>query len=156
MPREHFDLELRRDEAPLERGWQSIEAFLRDHGCAERVRFIAALVFEEAVSNIFERAQPPPSTCRIEIGLAAADELVMRIIDDGVPFNPCEALPPQRPTSIDDAPDGGRGIWLMRKMSRSMKYARIDGCNQLEIHITGQPADKDARPDRDSPVECVK
>lgn len=143
----NLELELHRDEAPLERGSERIEAFLAGHRCSERVRFIAALLFEEAVSNIFKRAQPAPATCRVAIELGTDEDVVMTICDDGVPFNPCDASPPPRPASLDDAPDGGRGIWLMRRMSSSMRYARIDGQNRLELRIADpQPAGREVRP----------
>ena len=141
-------LELRVDDAPLERGWAGIEHFLNAHACSERVHFVAGLVFEEAVSNLFERAAEPPDSCRIELELRAdVAALVMTISDAGAPFDPCQAAPPPRPASLDTAPVGGRGVHLMRSMARSMRYARRGERNWLEVCIGDEPPGERRRPE---------
>ena len=121
---------------PLAEAWPAIERFLRAKQCPARTGYVVGLVFEEAVGNILEHACMEAPDCRIEIELRAdAAGVVMSISDDGPPFDPCSIAPPPRPASLAAAPAGGRGIWLMRRMTQSMRYARVDGRNRLELCI---------------------
>lgn len=125
-----FDLPF--DPQALERGWPLIEAFLDRHAAEPRIGFVANLVFEEILTNI-ERHAPAGGCSAIHVALALApDGLQLEIADDGPAFDPCAI--PQPPA--DPAREGGRGIHLMRRMTRRMRYRREQGWNRLEVLIT--------------------
>ena len=48
--------------------------------------------------------------------------IVIRVDDDGAHFNPTSYEPPGLPTSLADAPIGGRGIRLVRHFSDDLQY----------------------------------
>ena len=55
------------------------------------------------------------------------------IIDEGVHFDPTEALPVDTKLSAEDRPIGGLGIHMLRKLMDSINYERIDGKNILTL-----------------------
>ncbi|MCB1908892.1 MAG: ATP-binding protein [Rhodocyclaceae bacterium] len=135
--------ELCADDAPLRRGWGHLEAFLDARRCGARIRFVAGLLLEEAVSNIFLRAEHPPPTCRVRLHLdAQGDTLEMCIEDEGAPFDPCAAALPGRSAG---GAEGGRGILLMRSMADDMRYARRAGTNRLQFLVRERLPIGDAR-----------
>jgi len=135
MDRPSLRIELLAGPATLARGWRRIEAFLDAHECSQREHYVAGLVFEEAVGNIFLRAPVPPPSCRVEILIEHSGAILMTISDAGQPFDPTGFPPPATETDLARAPDGGRGIHLMRSMARSMRYSRHEGRNWLEARI---------------------
>jgi sigma-B regulation protein RsbU (phosphoserine phosphatase) len=59
--------------------------------------------------------------------------------DDAPAFDPSQAPPPQKATSLDDAQIGGLGIFLVRQMSQSFVYERTGSSNRLVVGF-GDPA----------------
>lgn len=98
-----------------------------------------ALVAEEALMNVaLHGSDPglPPRELQAEVQLrlgAGVVELCLQ--DDGRPFNPLEAAPPPRATSVAEAVPGGQGIALLRHFSRTMAYERREGRNVLRLTL---------------------
>ena len=79
------------------------------------------VVFEEAAANIIRHACP---TGDVEVAIRFDDDaIVMTFDDDGVPFNPNLQPDPGLATTLDEAPIGGLGLVLIRKIAR-MAYER--------------------------------
>ena len=57
--------------------------------------------------------------------------LTVRIIDDGIPYDPLAHPDAETPDNIDDVPIGGLGILIAKRSVDDMHYERIDGCNVL-------------------------
>jgi serine/threonine-protein kinase RsbW len=61
------------------------------------------------------------------------EQIVVRIEDDGILFDPTSYEPPALPTSLANAPSGGRGIRLVRTFSDELlHHARPTG-NELTL-----------------------
>jgi anti-sigma regulatory factor (Ser/Thr protein kinase) len=101
---------------------------------ADNPAFIRLCV-EEATTNIFMHGfDDDPSRHRIRLEVEAADGGVRcTIVDDGRPFDPASARDPESAANIDEVRIGGRGIPLMRKFSKSIRYERRDGLNRLVL-----------------------
>ena len=59
--------------------------------------------------------------------------LYIRIMDNGVPFDPTEAAEVDTSLSAEERPIGGLGIHLMRELMDSLNYEREDGLNILTL-----------------------
>ena len=51
----------------------------------------------------------------------------MEVEDDGRPFNPLEAAPPDVNSPVEDRPIGGLGIYLVRRVMDDLEYRRQRG-----------------------------
>ncbi|MCB1954662.1 MAG: ATP-binding protein [Rhodocyclaceae bacterium] len=132
--------ELRASDGPLAAGARGLEAFLDRFGCGERVRFVSALIVEEALGNLFLRAPNPPAHCRLTCAIEPGTGSVLITLEDpGDPFDPCQFPAPEPVADIAMAADGGRGILLMRSMSDEMFYQRVNGLNRLTCRVCESP-----------------
>lgn len=93
------------------------------------------LIAEEWLTNVL-RAAAGQRLPRLSMEIALPDggiELAFR--DDGAPFDPLRAAPPELELSLDERPVGGLGIHLIRQTARHCEYERADGCNLLRVQL---------------------
>ena len=90
-----------------------------------------AIVMDEIVSNIVRCS----GATGFSIGLSnLEDGMEMVFTDDGVPFDPTsDSKPPDITAGIDDRDIGGLGIFMVKKMSKSVKYVREANKNILTV-----------------------
>lgn len=90
------------------------------------------LVLEEVLSNIIHYGFSDQQLHWIEIDADYENQTVMlRISDDGMPFDPTEKAAPDLTQSIEDRPVGGLGIFLVRKLMDQVTYLRENDHNIL-------------------------
>ncbi|MGC1505955.1 MAG: ATP-binding protein [Sulfitobacter sp.] len=98
------------------------------------------LVLAEALNNIVEHAYPlPDASGPIHLHLRQGpDGLHVRLRDWGREMTDVKT-PDGRAeccnVDLMDLPEGGFGWFLIKDLSRDVKYERIDGRNQLELRI---------------------
>jgi serine/threonine-protein kinase RsbW len=93
------------------------------------------LACEEMIINIINYAYPDKEG-NIEIVsdyLKNNNSLIIKIIDDGIPFNPLSSQEPDIDASIEDRKIGGLGIFLARKVMDKIDYKREKGQNILVL-----------------------
>jgi anti-sigma regulatory factor (Ser/Thr protein kinase) len=98
------------------------------------------LALEEIFVNIVMHGSRPGIVPRVEVSLHRdAESLTMTVEDDGPEFDPLSLPPPDVTASLADRRVGGLGVFLVRKMMDSVRYARIAGRNQLRMskHLDG-------------------
>lgn len=61
--------------------------------------------------------------------------LVLEFRDDGRPFDPLAAAPPELDANIDERPIGGLGLHLVRELARTLSYAREEPYNVLRVTL---------------------
>ena len=90
-----------------------------------------AVVTDEIVSNIVRCSGAGAFTIRLD---QAPEGFKMVFIDDGKAFDPTtEVATPDVAASAEDRGVGGLGIFMVKKMARSVSYARQDGKNVLTV-----------------------
>jgi len=100
---------------------------------ADNVSYYLELVIEEAVTNIFKYAFDNDKDHLLSIMVnLIPDKIVVRIKDDGFPFNPLSHQA-DKPESLENAKVGGLGILLIKKFTSDLKYNREDGKNCLTM-----------------------
>ncbi len=93
------------------------------------------LAVEEAVVNVINHAYPEEPGdvtlgCTLEGG-----RMVIRITDEGIPFDVSTHRDPDMGGDVDERAIGGLGIYLLRKLADSMEYAREEDRNVLILHF---------------------
>jgi serine/threonine-protein kinase RsbW len=131
-------LVLQPDIAEMPRLLDWIEASCAEGGVAVDIALKLALAIEEAVANTvnhgFRDAVPPH---RLEVRLdIASRRLVAEIIDNGTPFDPTTAAPPDTELPLAQRDPGGLGIMLIHKMMDRVDYRRTAGENRLRLEKT--------------------
>lgn len=120
--------------AELETLRACLEQFAETHELPPRAAFETNLALDELVTNIISYSYDDELEHEIRIDMALADGvLTLRVQDDGQPFNPLEAAPPDLDSPAEDRPIGGLGIHLVRKVMDEVRYQRDGGANVLTL-----------------------
>lgn len=129
-------MDLRLDE--LTRVAAALEEFARAEDWSSKVEYQIKLAVEELAINIVnysdgEGAGPEPRSVEIEIA-SNSDEVVVRIDDDGRPFDPfAEAPAPDLESGLETRPVGGLGVHMVKTMMDEADYRREDGRNRVTL-----------------------
>ena len=94
---------------------------------------------DEIFSNIARHSHA--SHARVELHMAEG-ELTMIFTDDGTQYDPTAAEEPDVHASADDREPGGLGIFMVKKMTRDMRYEHSDGLNRLTLVFNAQSTGK--------------
>ena len=98
----------------------------------QKCLFEINLGLDELFTNIISYGFEDESEHQIKFTLAKAeDTLVVKVEDDGTPFNPLDAAGPDVSRNLESINIGGLGIHLMKKMMDDIDYQRVEGRNKL-------------------------
>lgn len=130
-------LDLRNNIADLDRLSGFVQAIAEEEKLNSDQIFAVGLCLEEAVTNVImhgrieDRSGPPISVTF----LSGVPDLAFCVEDSGRPFDPTAAALPRAATSLEDAPIGGAGIPLIRKLTRELSYERRGDRNRLVLRF---------------------
>ena len=132
---------LKNDLAELERLSGAIEQFGKRHGLPTAVLFDLHLALDEILTNVVAYAYDDRDEHEIIVRLGCAGDgnaqrIEVEVEDDGRPFNPLEAAPPDVHAPIEDRPIGGLGIYLVRRVMDDLEYRRQADRNVLVLRKT--------------------
>lgn len=117
----------------IEEGRLAILAYLEPFGVASAVINRLEVVLEELVSNVVRHAQ---DATRVRLTAAMfEDSVCLCVEDDGAAFDPLAATDPRPFDTLEDAPIGGLGIPLVKRLSRSLAYERSGNRNLVRAVI---------------------
>jgi serine/threonine-protein kinase RsbW len=112
-----------------------VEERCQEAGLGGELTFKFVLAIEEAVTNVVSYAfaeMPPPHRIRVRLDIGS-ERCAAEVVDNGRPFDPSAAPPPDLTSSIEEREAGGLGIHLIRNMVDHVEYRRKDGQNRLRI-----------------------
>jgi anti-sigma regulatory factor (Ser/Thr protein kinase) len=108
----------------------AVENFCEDIEIPETVGVRINIVFDELLSNIISYAYGDNETHFIQILIEKRDGcLVIRIEDDGFPFNPFDQRDPDTESGIEERAIGGLGIHIVHQMMDKTSYERHEDRN---------------------------
>jgi serine/threonine-protein kinase RsbW len=112
-----------------------VMGFLDAHGVELRAAHHTALILEEILTNLGTHGDCPDRPARIVV-VVEPDKVTGEIVDSGPPFDPRHAPDPSLNLSADDRPTGGLGLYLVRKLSRALEYARRneENCTNFAVN----------------------
>jgi serine/threonine-protein kinase RsbW len=113
---------------------EAVEAFVAEHRLPAEAANALYVSVDEAVSNAIAYGYPEGAHGEIAVRLRRRPgSVVLEVEDDGAPFDPLQAAPPDLTLPLADRPIGGLGIHLIRNLMDEMSYARRDGRNVLKL-----------------------
>jgi anti-sigma regulatory factor (Ser/Thr protein kinase) len=128
---------LRNQRSELQRVARIAEEFGAAAGVPDEDVMTINLVLDEVVANVIENAYEAGGEHEIHVSLAReADRVTIRVEDEGRPFDPLQAPPPDLDLPLEDRPIGGLGIHIVRSVMDAVEYERRDGRNVLTMHKT--------------------
>jgi phosphoserine phosphatase RsbU/P len=102
------------------------------------------LVLEELMVNTVEYGYPDgrPGQIRVLLQVLRPDTVAIELIDDGIAFDPLQAIAPALTGDLADREQiGGLGIHLARTVTDEMRYTRDTQGNHLLLRFTHRPQD---------------
>jgi len=114
-----------------------LEQFGRAHNLPAKMMFQLNLALEELFTNIVSYGYADQAEHTIQIHLAMEKgSLIVRVEDDGVPFNPDQAQSPDLKCPLEERQIGGLGVHFIKKFMDKMVYERRNGKNILIMKRT--------------------
>ena len=103
-----------------------------------RARFSVELIFEEVVANLVRHGSRSDGQTTLSLEIVLQDDAVqLTFLDDGVPFDPRGRPDPAPARDLEHAQAGGRGLMLIRSVSKTLEYARTpEGQNRLTVAVS--------------------
>ena len=123
-------------------GFDDLRKVLNAFPLDPRARFSVELVFEEVVANVVRHGGRPDRRTTLSLEVALLDDAIcLTFRDDGVAFDPRGRPDPVPAADLEHAETGGRGLMLIRSVSRSLEYARTpEGQNRLTVTVSRDAA----------------
>ena len=134
MIADRVSLELKNSLSELSTLGSSLEEFGEALGLSSKILFEISLSIEELFSNIVSYGYTDDAVHWIKLTISHEDEmLVIRLEDDGIPFNPLRAEEPDCECPIEERKIGNLGIHLTKKFMDDMIYKRKGNRNILIV-----------------------
>ena len=111
-----------------------VDRFCADHRLMPGLAYAVNLAIDEILTNTISYGYEDRERHRIEVIVnLEADQLVVVIVDDSMPFD--LGLAPERDLdlSIEDTALGGLGLYLVHQMMDRVDYRREAGCNIVTL-----------------------
>ena len=129
---ERMDLSVRSMEGVVSIA-ERVQSFCLGHGIDARRAYLAGLSMEEMAGNIVDHGFSKDSKSHsVDVRVVhKGDDVILRIKDDCVPFDPGE----RQKLAEDDDVTKNIGIRMVFKIARDVQYQNILGLNVLTIRI---------------------
>ena len=136
MTGDHLSLTVSNELAAIPRVAAELETFCLGHGIGHRDLNRFNLALEEVLTNIISYGFPAGGRHAIEMRVGYDDgALQATVSDDGVPFDPLAAAPPDLGGPAEHRKVGGLGIHLLRALTDAIDYRRDGGRNVLTFRL---------------------
>ena len=117
-----------------------VHAELERRDCPISVQNKLDIVIEELFVNVCSYAyqdRDERGDCRVEYAYSSNPHTItLSITDWGIPFDPFAREDPVRPKSVEDAPIGGLGIFMVKQLCDGVRYLRDGDKNVVVIGKT--------------------
>ncbi len=115
-------------------GLAALEDALRAAGLPDETVLDLVLAAEEVLTNVAKYAHDDGAEHWVRVTLGReGDDLTLRFADDGRPFDPLAAPPPDLSSPLEERPIGGVGVHLVRSLVDRVEYAHVGGENVLTL-----------------------
>lgn len=104
-------------------------------GLDDQASFHVQLAVDEACTNIVEHAYGGEGEGDIHVSCCVEDRFfVVRLEDQGAPFDPDDVPPPKLTVNLDELSTGGLGIHFIRKLMDRVVFRFHPGRNELALY----------------------
>jgi len=134
------ELTIRADAAEVRPASEWLARACEARGVPERQTLRLDLCLNEALANVIahggDQARASPVVLRIDVSTEpAGQQACITLLDSGPAFDMTAAEPGALPMSLADADPGGLGLTMIRNLSDSLSYRRLDGRNELVFGV---------------------
>lgn len=134
-----LELRLPRQRESLDAAQRALAALLHDQGVDRQAVYRCELVLEELLVNVLMHGRPEPGGSTIAVTVEVQPEdVLLALEDEGPDFDPLTRADPPRPTHIAQAPVGGLGLMLVRRMTRELRHEHVAGRNRTLAWVARQ------------------
>ena len=135
-PDESLALRFASDMESLVAARDRVRSHLEERGVDEGAIYAADLALEELAGNTLRYGYDEVGAGSLRIGVGIDRTSVhVSISDDARPFDPTRYPEPDPPRSLASTPIGGRGISMVRRSVRAMRYRREGRGNRIDVEI---------------------
>ena len=121
----------------------ALAQFLAAHHAPHRAAYAVNLAVDELVVNVIRYAYVDDDAHVIDLDLAIqGDQIILRIVDDGRPFDPRTG--PALDLNAEERTAGGLGLLMVLDMVDVLKYQRLDERNHVEVRVRLVAENKEA------------
>lgn len=132
-----FERILRNDLGELPAAAQDVREHLVRARVEKHLTHAIDVALEELLGNTIRYGYDDGQEHEIRIEVVVADpEVKVTLTDDARPFDPTQVPEPARPGSLAEAPTGGLGILMVRRLVQDMRYRRAGNVNTLELILS--------------------
>ena len=135
--RHGLQLTLHGADAGLRQLRTAVAEYCKREDIPQRLQRHLKVIVDELVSNLLLHAHAQGGReLLIEVELDRTGEaLRLCLRDNGQPFNPLEAPPPDVVSGMEDRAIGGLGLHLVRQLANSLTYNRVDNRNVVTVEL---------------------
>ena len=124
----------------IEKVNQALAVFAAENGIPDAVIAKVSVAIDDLVNNIIAYGLDDKTKHSIEIDYRFSEnQLIIEIIDGGMPFNPFESLEADTTSSLEDREIGGLGRLLAKELMDDVSYQRLNGKNVVKL-LMNMPA----------------
>lgn len=125
-------LTLKNNLSEIERLANTVMQFGKDNNFSDKSIFDINLALEEVVNNIISYAYKDKNEHHITIHLELeGQELMLKVEDDGIPFNPLGVRELDINKPLEERQPGGLGLFFVRNLTDELEYKREKNKNIL-------------------------
>jgi len=136
MSTREIELRLPNELSRVEPVMDALEDFIAANAIPARCAGRLMLAVDEFLANAIEHGYPNGRKGEIAVHLAhAGDHLKLVLCDDGDPFDPFTAPPPDLTGTLEERRVGGLGIHLVRNLASSFAYRFEKGRNVVTVTV---------------------
>jgi serine/threonine-protein kinase RsbW len=130
MQHDTFFFVLRNNLSETKRISGLLKNFPGSQGLTKKTLFEITLCIDEHVTNIISHGYRDNDEHWIKITLSREEEkFIVRIEDDGLPYNPIETAAPDLEAPLEERKIGGLGVYLVKHLMDKMEYRRRGNSN---------------------------
>jgi sigma-B regulation protein RsbU (phosphoserine phosphatase) len=120
----------------IQRVIEAVDAFCTNNQLPREIAQKLGVIFDDLLNNTithgFDDSEEHEIVIQIEI---MHDRLIIKLSDDGIPFNPFDRIGPDTTLSVEEREIGGLGVLLVTKMTHSHSYQRLRNRNIITLTI---------------------
>lgn len=130
-------LSLRGADSSVRQLRDAVTTYCQRESIPQRIERHLKVIVDELISNVLLHASPRGGQeLQVDLELdKGLDGLILRFCDNGAPFNPLEAEPPDMTLDLQERPIGGLGLHLVRQLAHHLSYTRVQGRNVVVVEL---------------------
>jgi anti-sigma regulatory factor (Ser/Thr protein kinase) len=131
----HFSLRIGNTIGEMKNVVDLVEQFGTVHNVSKKAINELNLCLDEILNNTISYGYEDKGFHSILVTLTlVGDLMIAEIVDDGKPFDPRQATPPDPSQGLGERKVGGVGLHFVKALMDKVDYSRKKGCNHLKLH----------------------